>query len=172
MDTTPNACLSPLAGLENLARVPSHHGKASLQIDGATVTGQAEFILPADNNGIIGFLADSDALIPGGDFATNLRIDGMHAGRAFRMECPQCFTRLPTSGLKPRLSLMTPVNGLVRVEYGVQAPVQLCTVLLNNFDYEFGDAFVDDSGVTRQATPLESVLVAARSSFSGDQIIK
>jgi hypothetical protein len=154
MGTNLNESLNPLTGLEYLARLPSHRGDASLQIDGVTVTGQAEFVLPAEQNAIVAFVRDSDDVVPGGDFAANLKIEGTHDGEAFRIDCAQCYTRLPSVGLDPRLSLITPINGPVRLQYGVSRPAHLCTVLLNNFDYEYGDAFVDDSGVTRQATPL------------------
>jgi hypothetical protein len=140
--------------LQRFARLPLHVGRGTLQVDGVTVLGHAEFILPAEGNALVAFLGESRTLTLGGDFASDLVIQGAGTEGHFRIHCPQCYTRRPSAGTDSGYSLISPVNRPVQVDYGSERQVRRCTVLLNNFDYGDGDARVTGAAVTRQGTPL------------------
>ena len=51
-------------------------------------------------------------------------------------------------------SLISPINGPVRVQYGVPRSAARAIVLLSNFDYRCGDAVTQNEGFTRIGTSL------------------
>jgi hypothetical protein len=142
-----------LKELERFARLPVHRGRATLQVDGSTVRGVAEFILPAEGHAVVAFRSESSKL--GCDFANDLVIEGTDPLGSFRIHVPQCHVQGDAGAFTRGWSLAAPINQPVRVEYGPERPVHICKVLLNNFDYACGDAVVTDRGATRQGTRLQ-----------------
>ena len=51
-------------------------------------------------------------------------------------------------------SLISPVNGPVRMTYGTRGATRRVLALLNNFDFSCGDAISEGGGWTRINTPL------------------
>ena len=72
------------------ARLPVHSGTASLVADGEVVTGPAEFILPAEGAPIAA-LRSSQPIT--NNFGKDLRIVGLHDGRAFTLASAVCYTQ-------------------------------------------------------------------------------
>lgn len=142
------------------ARLAVHAGTASLVADGEAVTGPAEFLLPAEGAPIVAFRS-SQAIT--NNFGEDLRIVGLHDGRPFTLASPVCYTRKPAS---KGWSLISPINGPVRIEYSEASPAKIARVLLNNFDYECGDASVSASGFTRMGTSMVVQLTDRKATFS------
>jgi hypothetical protein len=124
-----------LNDLQRFARLPLHCGRGTLHVDGQMVAGHAEFMLPAEGNALVAFLGDSRTLTLGGDFASDLVIEGGGTEGPFRIHSPQCYTRPPSPRTETGYSLISPVNRPVRIDYGSDRRVRRCKVLLNNFDY-------------------------------------
>ena len=80
-----------IADRQRYARVSVHRGIATVQIDGVSVPGFAEFLLPVEGSSVVAFRARSEEL--GGDFASDLRIEGVTELGASRIHCPECYTR-------------------------------------------------------------------------------
>lgn len=152
--TTQALTFDPFTTHRQFARVAPHCGTATFQLGGAMISGAAEFLLPAAGHAIIAFHTETD--LASQDFGRDLVVEGTGDHGSFRIECPHVYVRRPTpSGSKRGCSLVSPVNGPARIQYGAQRPIARATALLNNFDYTCGDAVsTDTGGFTRIGTPL------------------
>lgn len=144
----------PLTAYRQLARVPPHLGTTSFTLGGETFSGAAEFLLPAGGQAVIAFKAPAD--FSSQDFGANLVIDGTTETGPFHLECAQVYVRKASRFEDDSTwSLISPVNGPVRIAYGTRgAPIRRVVALLNNFDFSCGDAVGEGGGWTRINTPL------------------
>ena len=154
MTTTQVLTFDPFASHRQFARLAPHFGKATLQLGDTTISGDAEFLVPAAGNSIAAIYTDTDSATQ--DFGRNLVIEGSGENGAFRIDCPQVYVRRPVPHDSRRwCSLVSPVNAPARIAYGAQRLVVKAEALLNNFDYETGDLVTTKKGgFTRQGTPL------------------
>jgi hypothetical protein len=152
------SCLA-IAEIAKRARLASHRGPATLKVGEEVLAGSAEFILPAEGGPVVAF-SPGEAL--SNNFASDLRIRGNHEFGPFQIHCPVCYTRKPMVGVNDGWSLVSPINQPVTIEYGDSRPTTMVRALLNNFDYEVGDAVVSNGEFSRVGTPI-SVELSGRS---------
>lgn len=143
----------PLLAYRPLARVPPHRGRASFILGGDAFSGAAEFLLPAGDRAVIAFEAPAD--LTSQDFGCDLVIDGTAETGPFRLECAQIYVRKASRFQDGSAwSLISPVNGPVRLSYGTMRATRRVVALLNNFDLTCGDVVSEGGGWTRINTPL------------------
>jgi hypothetical protein len=143
----------PLAAYRPLARVPPHRGTASFTLGGEAFSGAAEFLLPAGGQAVIAFQAPAD--LTSQDFGGELVIDGTAETGPFRLECAQIYVRKASRFEDGSTwSLISPVNGPVRMTCATRGAIRRVLALLNNFDFSCGDAVSEGGGWTRINTPL------------------
>jgi len=145
------------------ARLPVHAGTATLVADGEPVTGSAEFLLPADGAPIIAIRASRELT---NNLAEDLQIVGLQGSQPFTLTSSVCYTRRPECGRAEGWSLVSPMNGPVRIEYSGTESVTTARLVLTNFDYECGDAVVSSNGFTRIGTPMVVQLADRRAVFA------
>jgi hypothetical protein len=115
--------------------------------------GAAEFLLPAGGQAVIAFQAPDD--LTSQDFGGELVIDGTAETGPFRLECSQIYVQKPSRFEDGSAwSLISPVNGPVRIAYGTRGAICRVLGLLNNFDFSCSDAASKGEGWTRVNTPL------------------
>lgn len=145
--------LDPLAAYRPLARVPPHRGTASFTLGGEAFSGAAEFLLPAGGQAVIAFEAPAD--LTSQDFGGDLVIDGTVESGPFRLECARIYvSKASRFEDGSAWSLISPVNGPVRMTYGTRGAALRVLALLNNFDFSCGDAVSEGAGRTRINTSL------------------
>ena len=138
---------NPLAASPATRPRAAASGKASF-ILGENLLGAAEFLLPSGGQAVIAFQAPAD--LTAQDFGRDLVIDGTAGARQFRIECAQIYVRNASRFDKDSSrSLISPVNGPVRITYGTTRPASRALALLNNFDFSDGDVMTDGQGATR-----------------------
>jgi len=143
----------PLAAYRPLARVPPHRGTASFTLGGEAFSGHAEFLLPAGGQAVIAFQAPDD--LTSQDFGGDLVIDGTAETSPFRLESSQIYVRKVSRFEDGSAwSLISPVNGPVRMTYGTRGDIRRVLALLNNFDFSCGDVAGEGGGWTRVNTSL------------------
>ena len=123
-----------------LARVSLHEGRGVLEGQAGSVEGEAAFLLAASGPPIAAFAHPHAEWLGLVSYET-LKVEGWHDGQAFRMVCPSGHFNGPVrSRDRSEWNLLRPLNEPMSVEYGSPRPVRTVRVLLNNFDYEYGDA--------------------------------
>jgi len=143
----------PLAAYRPLARVSPHLGTASFTLGGEAFSGAAEFLLPAGGQAVIAFQAPDDFASQG--FGGDLVIDGTAETGPFRLGCSQIYVRKASRfDDGSAWSLISPINGPVRMTYDTTGTIRRVLALLNNFDFSCGDASSEGGGWTRVNTPL------------------
>ena len=147
---------------ERWARLAVHAGRATLTVDGETVSGVAELLLPAEGAPVVAMRTGHQLT---GSFASDLRIVGDVDGSPFQAHSPVCFTRKAMTGANEGWSLVSPINAPVRIDYGEHRPAKQARVVLNNFDYVLGDAVTSETGFTREGTPFRVQLVDRSAEF-------
>jgi len=143
----------PLQAYRPLARVPPHRGTASFTVAGEAFSGAAEFLLPPGGQCVIAFQAPDD--LTSQDFGADLVIKGTAENGTFHLECKHIYVRKASRFEDGSTwSLISPVNGPVRVTYGTRATTRGVLALLNNFDFSCGDVVSDGGDWTRINTSL------------------
>ncbi len=151
--TVPAPGFDPLAAYRPLARVPPHRGTASFTLGGEAFSGAAEFLLPAGGQAVIAFQAPAE--LTSQDFGADLVIDGTAETGPFRLECGHIYVRKASRFEDGSTwSLISPVNGPVRMTYGTKSSIRRVLALLNNFDFSCGGAVREGGGWTTINTPL------------------
>jgi hypothetical protein len=150
-NTGPSTPAWPEAQFE---RISPHRGEATFRIGENEYSGQAEFIVPADRRALV-VLRDLNKK-PSQNMGADLVIAGSGELGAFRLECSKIFVYPRSRDAWPRepSCFALPINGPVRINYGQPRNVTTATVVLENFDYEYGDPDASDGGFTRNETPL------------------
>ena len=117
-----------------------------------SIRGSAEFLLPADSQAIVDLRTETTLT---SNIGRELIIEGTTEGTPFRLECPHVHLCSHVE-LSPGVhSLLSPVNGAVRIQYGHERPIARVTALMNNFNYRYGDSVKTGArGFTRIGTPL------------------
>lgn len=146
-----SASCAAIDGARRHARLPVHAGIAQLTVDGEVIEGTAEFVLPVDSGLIVGVQSASKLT---NDMAADLQVEGVHEGRRFTLKAPVCYTRRPSKDQDTGWSLVSPTNHRVSIDYADAGEPAQARVVLNNFDYDCGDAAVLPNGFTRLGTPL------------------
>jgi hypothetical protein len=156
---------SPLTAHAQNARLPPHRGSARFSLGGTVYSGFAELLLPADGQAIIAFHTTAEQTLQ--DFGTDLVIDGTGKSGPFRIECPRCYVYRQIEHVHGHggWCLISPVNSPARVQYGLPRSAARATVLLNNFDYTYGDSVTSDQGLTRIGAPLTVDIGGRRVTF-------
>ena len=150
--TTQAPTVDLLFAIRQYARIPSHSGLATFQLDDNSIRGSAEFLLPADSQAIV--VLRTEATLTS-NIGRELIIEGTAEGISFHLECPHVYVRSHVSLFPGVLSLISPVNGAVRIQYGHERPIARVTALLNSFNYRYGDSVrTGAGGFTRIGTPL------------------
>jgi len=152
-----------LDGARRFCRLPLHTGTAQLSVDGELARGRAAFVLPADSGLIVAVQSTSKLT---NNMATDLQVTGFHEGRPFTLTAPMCYTRRPGKDLDTGWSLVSPMNRPVTIEYADSGSATQARVILNNFDYDCGDAIITSNAFTRVGTPFAVQLTDRRASFS------
>jgi hypothetical protein len=151
---TPPLPVDPFSDYREFARVSPHRGKATFRLGDTAIAGKAEFLLPAAGHAIIALYTEKDPTSQ--DFGHDFVLDGTGEHGTFRIECPHVYVRRSLSSDSAReCSLVSPVNGPARIQYGAPRPAGRVTAVLNNFDYTTGDAVsTAHGGFTRIDTPV------------------
>jgi hypothetical protein len=147
--------LSPVTSYRQYARLPPHCGSGAFHLGETNYSGFAEFLLPAAGQSIVAFRSASSQTST--DFATDLVIDGTCDDGPFHIECPRCYVHRQIEdgpGQSGGWILIRPINSPARVQYGDPRGSTTAVLLLNNFDYQHGDALTNAGGFTRIGTPL------------------
>ncbi len=144
----------PFETIRRYARLAPHVGTATLEFGGETLSGTAEFLLPASGQALVAFRPD--AKLTSQDFGRDLLIEGTTSDGDFRLVAPHVYVRTPvTDDSGHGCSLVSPVNAPATIWYRHGGVATRAIALLNHFDYEYGDAIeMDGSGFTRIGTPL------------------
>lgn len=123
---------------------------------GETFTGTAEFTLPVSGQAIIGLISTGE--LSDQDLGENLVIEGHGDDGPFTITCPCVHVKHVDKTARKRggWSLISPTNAPARIDYHHGHGATKVAVLLNNFDYECGDAVESSGGWTRIATPFAS----------------
>lgn len=160
-DHTP-ACAA-IDGSRHHARLPVHAGSAQMTVDGELIQGPAEFILPAESGLIVAVKSTAKLT---NDMAADLQVTGCHDGRVFTLNAPVCYTRRPGKDQDTGWSLVSPINQPVAINYADTGSATQVRVILNNFDYDCGDAVITSNAFTRVGTPFTVQLTDRKATFS------
>lgn len=104
----------------------------------------AKFVVPASGSAKI-FLEWSGGARLGKNFGKMLTIEGKSINGPFRLTCPCFYVKASSEmGKNSNWAVIAPTNEPAILEYGNPRPFRRISVLINNFDFEYGNITSDD----------------------------
>ncbi len=146
--------------LERHCKLPLHVGVASLERHGQPIGHQVElpvqhlsagFLVPAQGDCLI-FLRSSGPDRLSRNFGAGLVINGECQEGPFEFRCPQYYVRSNSAITdKPGWAIARPSNGAAVINYGNPRPISKIVVMINNFDFEYGNIGIEGQETERRA---------------------